>query len=290
VSLGASLGACLAAGLAVTGCGAAGGADPPASPPPGVWVSLHQFRVDQVARRILVGLHNNGPGSIYVKDLRLESGSFTPTPPIKVEQAFAPTPRVDLPITFGTARCDPNAVPAVRPSAVIARIRGGDGSVRPVRLRLPHPEPLLSQILTAECGTFIVRQAVDVRLGDTWTPAKVAGEDVLRGALVLRRTGRGRQVTITGMGANPHYNIRPANVKLPFVVPRGTGDHMLAVDITPARCDAHAFAEAKYAHRYSLFAEVGDGRRYSVPFDSTGRTRAAIDDFARTVCDLPPPG
>lgn len=279
----------LAAGLAVAGCGGAEGADRPENPPPGVSVSLHQFRVDQVARRILVGVHNDGPGTIYIKDVQLESGSFAAIPPIKVEQEFGPTPRVDLPITFGTARCDANAVPALRPSAVLARIRGGDGTPHRVRFRLQHPEPLLSQILTTECGTFIVRQAIDVRFGDTWTPGKVAGKDVLRGALVLRRTGRGRQVTVTGVGANPHYDLNP-EVKLPLVVPRGTGDYTVAVNVSPARCDAHSFAEAKYAQRYSIFAGVGDGRRYTVPFESAGRTRTAIDDFVRKVCHLPPPG
>lgn len=271
---------------AVAGCGR-GEPERPVGPPPGVSVSLHQFRVDQVARRLLVGVHNDGPGAVHIRDLRLVSGSFEPIAPTRIEQALARTPRIDLPIPFGRARCSATAIPAVRPAAVLAHIRGGDGGTRLVRFPLPHPEPLLRDILTSECGTYILKQSIDVRFGPSWTPARSGDEEVLRGALVLTRTGRGRPVTITDMGANPHFNLRPAGTALPYAVPRGTGALHLPVEVTPARCDSHSFAEAKYAQRYGLSAEVGDGRRHRLPFESTGAVRTAFDDFARRVCDIP---
>lgn len=299
------------AGLLIAGCAASatgcaglgrvgdvdGDADPFGPPPPGVSVSLHQFRVDQVARRLLVGVRNDGPAPIYIKDLRLDSASFSTIPPTPIEQALPPTPRIDLPIPFGPARCTTTSIPDLRPAAIVARLGEDKRHIRKVRFPLPHPEPLLSRTLTRECGTHLLRQSINARFGVTWTPAEASegrGGDaergerkVLRGDLLITRTGRGRPVTIVSLGANPHVNLRPAGWTTPYPVPAGTGDLALPVEITPARCDPHGFAEAKYAERFALYAEIGDGRRHTLPFEATGGVRTAFDAFVRTACGVP---
>lgn len=294
----AGLPALLAVALGASGCGGGEGADAaaerPVDPPKGVSVELHQFRVDQVARRLLVGVRNDGPGPLHIKDLRLVSGSFAPIPPTRFEQSLAPTPRVDLSIPFGAARCGPVSIPALQPAVILARIKGAGGRVRTVRFRLRHPEPLLGQTLIRECGTHILRQSIDVRLGTVWNRvASGSGStdrDALRGDLLITRTGRGRPVTIATLGSNPHFNLRLAEADLPYAVPPGPGELRLPVEVTPARCDAHAFAEAKYAQRFAVYGEIGDGRQHTLPFESTGAVRATFDAFARSACGVPAPG
>jgi hypothetical protein len=284
-----TIGATGLAGCARSGDDDGGSDEPAGAPPPGVSVSLHQFRVDQVARRLLVGIRNDGPKPLFVSDLQLISRSFATIKPTRFEQTLEPTPRVDLSIPFGTARCHATRIPQIGPSAVLARLRGADGETRKVRFPLPHPEPLLRQILESECGTYIVRQTFEVGFGTSWRPETGEDRKVLRGTVMLRRTGRGAPVEITGLAGNPHFNLTFVDAKPPFSVPPGAGEVALPVDIAPARCDPHAFAEAKTAQRYVLIARLpGAGaKQYTVPFESAGGVRAGFDAFARQACDIP---
>lgn len=272
----------IAALFGVVACGAQSTRS--TAPPKGVSVSLQQWRGDVATHSIEVAVRNETATPVYFSDVQLVSASFTTLPPQRVDTTLGPTPRTDFPIPYGQPRCDPVRIPAVAPAVVVAHLRVGDEPLHEVRFAVPHPDPLLSQFVKAECGAFIVRRSADVVFGDSWDRAG----KTLRGVLIIMRRGGGEAVTIQDIGGTTHFNVEPLSGKHRPVTVLGPGESRaeIPVRVTPARCDPHAFAEAKQAYLFPVRVALGKGESYSLISTPSGETQDVFLKFAQDVCGL----
>jgi len=288
--------AVLTGALAAAAASACAGPAEPAeeAPPPGLSVSLAQWRADEADRRLEVAVRNDSATPVHFARVRLVTASFRTLPPHPVGTTLGRTPRTDLRIPYGEAVCPPDRIPPVRPAAIVADLRVGDGPERRVRFPLPHPEPLLARLVREECGARLLNRRIEVAFGDSWSRVRIGGRDALRGVLrIARRSGdqpiADEPIEIVELGENTHFTLRAATGRSRpvAVLPAGTPRLALPVLVRPARCDPHAFAEAKKAHLFPIRAAAGGGDPLWLVASPPPRVRTLFTEFARRACGLP---
>ncbi|MEV4456772.1 hypothetical protein [Microbispora sp. NPDC049633] len=254
------------------------------APPTGVSVSLNQWRSDEASHALEVSVRNDTATPVRFLDVQLVTGSFATLPPARVDATLGRTPRTDLRIPYGEARCDPVTIPPVEPATVVAHVQVAGGPPRKAVFPVRHPDPTLDGLVKAECGAYILRRSVDVTFGDAWTRAGRA----LHGDLVVTRKGGSEPVTIDDLGATTHYTLFPRSGKRrPVAVLAADATRLeIPVEVTPMRCDWHAFAEAKKAYLFPVYAVVGGGeRRYLIATPPAPVQRTFLS-YAQDVCGV----
>jgi hypothetical protein len=253
-------------------------------PPTGVSVSLNQWRSGEAAHAIEVSVRNDTTTPVRFQDVQLVTASFAKLPPERVDTTLGRTPRTDIRIPYGQARCDPARIPAVRPATVIAHVQVGNGPLRKVTFTVPHPDPTLSGLVKAECGAFILRESADVTFGDSWTHE---GKE-LSGVLLVTRKNGDEAVAIDDLGGTTHFNIRPVSGKRHPVVVLEPGVRSLEIPVvvTPARCDPHAFGEAKKAYLFPVWGTVAAGETYWLIATPSKETQATMLSYAEDTCGI----
>jgi hypothetical protein len=259
------------------------------SPPPGVSVSLEQWRSDEAEHHLEVSVRNTSDTPVHFARVQLVTESFRTLPPHPVNTTLRRTPRTDLRIPYGEAICPPDAIPPVRPAAVVADLRVGDGPERTVRFALPHPDPLLARLVREECGAHLLRRKVAVSFGASWTPRRVDGKEVMVGTLDLARSTGDERIEIIEIGETTHFTLRPAEgaARPVAVLPPGTQRLELPVELRPSRCDPHAFAEAKKAFLFPVRASIGGADPLWLIASPPKEAQTMLTDYARRACGLP---
>ncbi|WP_182904746.1 hypothetical protein [Microbispora sp. H13382] len=254
------------------------------APPTGVSVSLNQWRSDEASHALEVSVRNDTGTPVRFRDVQLVTGSFATLPPTRVDTTLGRTPRTDLRIPYGEARCDPATIPPVRPATVVAHIQVADGPPRKVEFPVRHPDPTLDGLVKAECGAYILRRSVDVTFGDAWTRAGRA----LHGDLVVTRKGGSEPITIDDLGATTHYTLFPRSGKRrPVAVLTADATRLeIPVEVTPMRCDWHAFAEAKKAYLFPVYGIVGGGERRYLIATPPAQVQRTFLSYAQDVCGV----
>ncbi|GAA0412944.1 hypothetical protein GCM10010160_46480 [Acrocarpospora corrugata] len=234
--------------------------------------------------RLQVAVANTGTVPLFFEELQLQTESFQTMPPRRVDMPLGRTPRTDLPIPYGPARCDPTTIPAPKPAVVVAKLRVGDEPAREVRFPIPATDPLLAQLVRTECAAFILAQTVDVAFGTAWT----RDGDRLRGALlVTRRRGSG-PVSVDDLVGTTHYRLEPVSGKRKPVDVLTGASLEIPVLITPTRCDPHAFAESKQAYLFTVRGTATPGgESYNMTVVPPEAVQLKFLDYAVDVCDLP---
>ncbi|GII54039.1 hypothetical protein Pth03_24280 [Planotetraspora thailandica] len=275
----------VAVALAVSACGPRPGPTtaPSTVPPPGVSVSVQQWRSDVPVHRLQIAARNDTATPVYFQDVQLSTASFQVLPPQRVDTTLGRTPRTDFSIPYGTARCDRDRIPQVSPAVVIAHLRVGDGPLREVRFAVPHPDPILSGLLTTECGEFILRESVGVAFGDSWD--RVGKE--LHGVIRVEPKNAAGPVTVDDVAGTTHYDLKPASGKTRPVTVVRSGPAEIPVVVTPTRCDPHAFGEAKQAFLFSLWASAGGGATYRIVLTPSQEAQRLFQSYAADVCGFP---
>ncbi|WP_157518420.1 hypothetical protein [Herbidospora mongoliensis] len=268
--------AAVSALMSVLACG--GQATESTAPPTGVSVALQQWRSDVAVHRIQVSVTNTSTTPLRITDLRLDSGSFEPSAPVKVDTTLGMTPRTDFPITYGRARCDATAIPPVKPTDVVATMAVGDAPAKEVRFPIPVTDGLLTQLVKYECGEYILKQSATIAFGPGFTRK---GDD-LKGTLVVTGT---RHVTIDDIDGTTHYVLKPEKRRPVAVVDPGTSD--IPVTIRPTRCDPHAFAEAKQAYLFQVWGHTEGGETYRMIVTPPRDIQEELLAYAIEVCDFP---
>jgi hypothetical protein len=257
-------------------------ADPPAGPPPGVSVSLAQWRSDEPAHRLQVAVRNTTATPVYFVDLQLVTPSFKTLPPHTADATIRRTERTDLPIPYGEAACAPGRLPDLQPATVVARLRTGSEPLRTVVFPVTHPDPLLARLLRDECSAFLVKQAADVEFGPGW---KQDG-DVMRGSIVLTRRGPGT-VSVSSVDGTTHYAVTPGHGRRPLVVLEAGAQRAEApITLSPGRCDPHAFAEAKKAFLFPVRATLDGGEERVVITVPPEPLQKRLTAYALRACGL----
>lgn len=177
-------------------------------------------------------------------DVQLVSDSFRVLPPEKSNALLRRTKRTDLPLKYGEARCAPGDRQRVSPATVVARLRVGEQPTRRVAFPIPHPDPLLTRLLRDECQAGSLRERAVPAFAPRWRER--GGR--LRGTLVLTRRSGQDAITVRAVEGTTHYQVASQARTL------GPAERRLAipVTVTPARCDPHAFAEAKKAFLFPV--------------------------------------
>ncbi len=242
----------------------------PAVAPP-VTVTLTQSRAFAARRMLQVRLRNDGDQPVRIERFDLRTGRFAPAGPVARDTEIAPGRRLFVPLPYGEARCD---APAEGPVLAV-RARVGDGPPGDADLALPAPDPLLERLHGRECAQAALREQFDIAFAPEWT----ADGDVLRGTLVVARRGTGGEaVTVAGISGNVLYTLR-AVPPPPAVLAPDAARLELPVEITLARCEAHALIEAKLRHRFPLWAGAGDRPADPLTVEAEGEGRRQLDDL-----------
>ncbi|WP_173526291.1 hypothetical protein [Nonomuraea antri] len=269
--------------VSITGCGAAAQpSPPPVNPPPGVSVALHQWRSDEPVHQLQVAVTNTGDKPVHFADLQLITPSFETLPPQRADAIIGRTPRTDLPIKYGAARCSPQGLPELQAATVVAHLSTDGGAPRKVVFPVPHPDPLLSRLLRDECAAYLIKQAATIEFGAEWTRVGKA----MRGNLVLTRRGAGT-VAVNEVGGTTHYIVTPDAKSRPLVE-LGAAEQRaeLPMELSPGRCDGHAFAEAKKAFLFPVRASVDGGEERVIIVVPPKPMQDRFLRYAQEVCGL----
>ncbi len=257
-------------------------------------VSVEQYRTDEVARTVEVAFHNDGPLPVRVSRVDLELPSFEGTGPVTVDALLPPNGlRVDVPVPFGTGRCDGvHTSPRAAASTVVADVAPEGGQARSLRLALADPNPMLDKLLHLDCEAARLHRAASIHFGD-WT----AYPGGLHGNLVVDRGEEDTAVRVDDLTGSIMYTI-----DAPGPRPLGTlapGQRRLAIPVTatPGRCDQHALAEIKKPFVFPAWVTLsqrgsGDGEMEQLYTEIvvSDADRNALDTMLRRVCRLQPAG
>ncbi|MFG1680229.1 hypothetical protein ACGFNP_08640 [Nonomuraea sp. NPDC049269] len=267
----------------LTACGASEApATPPPDPPAGVSVSLAQWRSDEPVHAIEVAVRNATDTPVYFADVQLVTPSFQTLPPKRADALLKRTPRTDLQIPYGAAKCSPKGLPALQPATVVAHLRTGSDPLRRVVFKVPHPDPLLTRLLRDECSAFLIKEAADIEFGADWTQVG----KVMRGSLVLTRHGTG-VVAVQDVGGTTHYIATPVKKSKPLAtLDAGAQRAEVALQLTPGRCDPHAFAEGKKAFLFPVRATIDGGDERVVIVVPPKPLQERLTAYALKTCGL----
>lgn len=270
----------LALAVLLAGCASP---EPATTPPKGVSVSLAQWRSDEPVHALEIAVRNTSDNPVYFSDVQLVTPSFKTLPPQRADGLIRHTDRTDLRIQYGAANCLPKGLPTVQPATVVAHVREGSSQeLRKAVFQVPHPDPLLTRLLRDECSAYLIKEAADIEFGDDWHQVG----KVMTGSLTLTRKGEG-VVAIDDVGGTTHYIATPVPKTKPLaVLQAGAQKQAMPLQLTPGRCDPHAFAEAKKAFQFPVRATVDGGQERVLIVVPPKPLQDRLWSYALTTCGL----
>ncbi len=250
--------------------------------------TLKQYRVDQARRVVQVSVTNEGAAPVRIEQLRLDAPGFAPMDPTPKDTDLEPGRRVDLPITFGEARCGDGPPYSAGAATVPMRVTVGDGPAQEVRLELEAPNELLDRLLSSECEQRALAEALAIEFGPSWELDSTEDQERLRGSVVLRRLSSGDPLAITGIAGSVILAIQPVPPQpSPLVtLDSATPSAELPVEITAARCDPHALSDSKRTFVFPTWVSVDGGPEQYTTIALTDDDRQRMDELIKAGCDL----
>ncbi len=248
-------------------------------------VTVTQYRLDEGTRKINAQLTNRGAAPVTVTGVRLVWAGARRLPPTPKDTVVAPGQTVDLQTRYGSAYC--RSLPA-RHASFRVTMQGGTE----VTLAVDRAgRRLLGRLGRADCAARQLRQTASISFGLHYRQVIVAGEEWLRGALIVRRAsavrGRASPVYVEDLLGSVLLTLRPA-VRAALPAKLSPGDEVLTIPVligSTHRCDAHALSQSSQTFLLSVFARVGNHatQRVIVSPDraAQGRAGALLD----RVCD-----
>jgi hypothetical protein len=197
---------------------------------------------------------------------RLESPLFEPLAP----HARAVTLRtggvpISVPLPYGPPRCDHEADGTSQVAAVI------DGA----EVLLPVDESPLLQQHAEECAAVLVREAVDLRFGDQWTPG---AHGTLEGQIELQRRRGGTTVVVDEMAGTVIFSLSfRDDLAQALRVDDERQRAEVPVVVTVSGCSAHALIESKKTYRFPTWVSVDGAEPVRVEVEPGGAARAAFE-------------
>ena len=248
-------------------------------------VTVTQYRLDEGTRKINAQLTNRGAATVTVTGVRLIWAGARRLQPTPKDTVLAPGQTVDLQTRYGSAYC--RGLLAGRASVRVT-MQDGTGFTLPVDR---SGRRLLGRLGRADCAARRLRQTATISFASHYRKVMMAGEEWLRGSLIIRRptASRGREapVYVEDLLGSVLLTLRPAGISaLPAKL--SPGDDVLTIPVllgSTQRCDAHALSQSSQTFLLSVFARVGNHptQRVIVSPDKTaqGRAGALLD----RVCD-----
>lgn len=252
----------------------------------GVRVTVVQQRIDEGTRRIAIQVSTDAETSLQVVGVQLKSAGFQLIPATSKDTMFPPGRVIDLTTVYGKPLCG-GVDPTKRLSAVLT-VDDSAGSTSTYEVPVTgEGVGLIRRLHDAECAQFRLRQAASVSYTD-FTRARVAGDEVLAGALELERPdkgGSGEVIIIDSLSGSVLFDFRPvAGTKPGFVARLATSAERLRLPVligSSGRCDQHARSQSTQTFLFSAYVRVGSGtehREIMIPSAPLQRQALALLD------------
>lgn len=207
---------------------------------PPLSVSIERSRLYGVSRQFYLTFRSTGGAEVQVTSAQLRSELFAPTEPSERSLLVASSgDPIAIPIDYGAASCRDS------PSSELFVRVDVDGRSSDVSLGKAAPDILREQ--PSECAGNEVRRQVDVRFGSDW---KRVGAGRVSGTLTVDRRP-GAEAVLEGVETSVVFT---AEVLSPLPA---TDD--VDIEVTAARCDAHALTESKKTFTFFLTFTNGGG-------------------------------
>lgn len=239
-----------------------------------VVVRIEQYREDEVAGMMQVGISNNGPQPLLIEAVDLAWPGFAQVATAAPDYRLPAGAAVDLPMPVAPVECaapytsDPR--PSAAPAEVTLRLDGGS-TVRAV----VADTSALKRIYETECQRQYLASQVDIAFGLDWTLAGDAAETRALGTLVLRRVEAPGVVAVTGVDGSVLLALTVTGAG-PVVLAADRSEVVHPVEVrSTLRCDGHALGESKQTFAFDVMVDLGDGQPlpYPVTPDEAGRVR-----------------
>ena len=223
-----------------------------------------QYREDEVRHVLSIKVRNAGPEPVRVVDLRLQWEGLEVVGPAPQDHLVGVGQALDLRTPYGDARCaddfslDP---PSTSSAFGEATIELSDGSTELVAIPIDDVEEQLVRLFRVDCRRQFIESVVTLELRGPWERVDPDGVATLRGALAVERRAGDRTITISDVDGSVLLDVHPAvptNGPLLVLSPEDSGGNV-PIDVTSARCDAHALGESKKTYVFQVEIDIGDG-------------------------------
>lgn len=263
----------------VAGCSAEEGG--PASPasntvasqPPTLTARIQQYREDEVASVMQVGISNSGVQPVLVEDVEVGWPGFAVPAVAQPRYRIVPGAAVDLPVPVPAADCaawtarQPSTPP--EPAVVTLTVEGGRTVAAPVT-----DTAALDRIYQRACRQQYLAEQVDLTFDPEWIRQGEGDQARLLGALRLHRRAATGPVTVAAVDGSVLLALSlPGQAAAPELQPNQT-DLSVPVEVrSTLRCDGHALGESKqtFAFDVSLSVDGAAPQPFRVSPDEAGR-------------------
>lgn len=245
----------------------------------GVTATIEQTTAFQPRGLLEVRLHNASDQPLSITRLRLLDHRFDAVARTARDVDVAAGPRrVMIPLPYGRARCEP--VPAATTSNIEVGVeQHGDAPVLvPVDA---EGEEFLRSLHDRECGQQRIRDAVSIGFSGPYE--KVAAATVQATLRVERRNGSDDIEVTTMRGTVVFTVVLPDSVPLLEIAGDETAGST-PVEISAARCDAHALIESKKSYRFPLWVSVDHDEARYIEVEPTGEARQVLEAALQEGC------
>ncbi|MWB99538.1 hypothetical protein, partial [Agromyces seonyuensis] len=285
----ALLGGALAAAAAVGMLGCAPAPAPSetaagSSASPSASVEVIQRRTDYAAGILVIAVTNTGDDALVVTRAELDDARFAEPAVVSGKRSIIPAGRtVDLRTPIPAADCE-NEADVAEGAVPAVRLETEDGATLDVAPT--DPTGTVDRLVGAACLASDVAGIVAITPPEA---LRVTGDGVDAVAhldLALDPTGADSEVRISGVHST--NLIASPDTGTSWVLDRtvsGTDEPgVLALDVRPTRCDAHAVAEDKVGTILVLDVAVDGGGPGTIQVPMPDPVRVAIYDYLAQVC------
>ncbi len=230
----------------------------------GLTATVLQYREDEVRHVLSIKVRNSGAEPVRVVDLRLQWEGLEVVAPVVQDHLLGVGHALDLRTPYGDARCDGGFsldAPPTTAAFAEATIELADGSTAVVAIPIDDVEEQLARLFRVDCRRQFIESVVTLELRGPWERVDPDGVATLRGALVVERGSGDRTITISDVDGSILLDVLPA---VPtsgplLVLDPEDAEGEVPIDVTSARCDAHALGESKKTYVFQVEIDVGDG-------------------------------
>lgn len=239
---------------------------------PGIEAEAVRQRTDEaIGGQVQIRITATGDEPFTVTSVALDAPGFAPMPPRAVTTEFAPGRVIDLPVTYGSPRCNVAAEPAAARLTVVRP----DGSSED--LRVPLAAEIMTRIHEEECAVLALLRVVDVSVVDL-----VDEDDALTGSLRLTRRDGDEPVRVARVEGSVILDVTGEELPVEMT---GDGEELSTpVVFTSARCDPHALAETKKPYVFPLEVTVGAGDPVVLELPVSEDLKARLEFLIERVC------
>jgi hypothetical protein len=244
----------------------------------GLSANIEQGR-PYIARDLLeLFLLNESDGAVEVVAFRLVDPRFAVLDPTSRDVSIPPGlgPR-SMPMPYGAPECSGGG----QAGTAVVEVTMAGGGVVPVTVD-PAGQQFLDTFHADKCQVQQIGEVVSLRWS---TPLAGVGTATIRLPLVIERRSGDEPITIEDVGGTPIFADRLVDPgSLPVTLEPGTTRAEVEVELSAARCEAHALTESNKTFRFSVWVSVGDQPSHRVEVLPDGEPLAALEQAMQAGC------